>query len=300
MSDIVNDPNIAETSDQTLVDTTKEYWQDGTNEEVETQPVQEPVQEANAQTPENTGQTEEQRYQYWQSRYDQKASEFDNISKKLAEYEKIAPIAEYIQENPDALKGVARSLSGDNPGVPSQEKSQTLPQKPERPTKPMNYDATESVMDAESDSFKYRQAMDDYRDNMIDFHDQMEVHRLNQLKVQEEKIAQQRQAYEAQKAQEGMKQQLMNQYGYAPEKADEFIKYYSSPESISLDNLVSLDKLRSAPSQQEVATQQKVQALQNQQERLAVPTPTAIQSGETKPNFSEEDLFNLGLMANKR
>lgn len=297
MTDIVNDQSIAENSDQTVVDTTKEYWQDAPN--VEEAPVQEPQAEAQVQ-PENAGETEQQRYQYWQSRYDQKASEFDNMSKKLAEYEKIAPIAEYIQENPDALKNVARSLSGDNPKVPSQEKSETLPQKPTRPTKPMNYDATESVMDAESDSFKYRQAMDDYRDNMIDFQDQMEVHRLNQLKVQEDKIAQQRQAYEAQQAREGMKQQLMNQYGYAPEKADEFIQYYSSPESISLDNLVNLDKLRSAPSQQEVATQQKVQALQNQKQRLTVPTPTAVQTGETKPNYSDEDLFNLGLMANKR
>ena len=45
---------------------------------------------------------------------------------------------------------------------------------------------------------------------------------------------------------------------------------------------------------------QKVQAMQNQKQRMQVPTPTAIQSGNAEPNFSDDDLFNLGLMANKR
>lgn len=307
MNDVTNDQLVADQGTD-IAPEGGDYWGAESNEEVTTPELEAhpeglvPNQEAPVETqeqPENAG-DDQSRYQYWQSRYDQKASEFDNMSKKLAEYEKIAPIAEYIQENPDSLKGVARSLSGDSPQVPSQEKSTDLPKKPLRPTKPMNYDATEAVMDAESESFKYRQSLDTYRDEMFDYQDKMQLARVEQIKAQEAQVAQQKQAWELEQANLQMKNSLMGQYGYTEDRANEFMQYYQSPESITLDNLVQLDRLRHAPSQQEVATQQKVQAMQNQQKRMQVPTPTAVQNGEQKPNFSEEDLFNLGLMNNRK
>lgn len=272
------------------------------NPEVVLEPFEdEVVQEQVANSNETAGeQTEQQRFEYWQSRYDKKASEVDAISEKLKSYENVAPIAEYIQSNPEVLKQVAKSLSGDTQSVPSQEKSDGLPKKPQRPTKPMNYDASEAVMDADSDSYQYRVALDDYRDGMIDYQEGLEVARINAMKAQEQKVVQQRQAYERQQAEVGMRQQLQQQYGYSPEKAEEFMQFYSTPESITLENLVHLDKLRGKPSQQQIATQQKVQAMQNQQKRMQVPTPTAVQTGNAQPNFSDEDLFNLGLMANSR
>tara|TARA_Y100001973_G_scaffold92857_1_gene143106 strand:- start:842 stop:1783 length:942 start_codon:yes stop_codon:yes gene_type:complete len=312
MSDIVNDQNVAETSDQTV---TEQYWGEDSNVDV-TQQVEAPVEQAQTpvldafedelanqqsaqEMPENTD-NEQNRYQYWQSRYDQKASEFDAMSEKIAQYEKVAPIAEYIQQNPAVLKNVARSLSGDDPQVPSQEKSAELPKKPMRPTKPTNYDATEAYMDQESNSFKYRVELDNYRDNMIDYQEAMENQRIEALRQQEAQLQQRQEQYQQAQAVEGMKSRLINEFGYAGEKADEFLKFYSSPESITLDNLVQLDKFRNSPSQQEVAMKQKVQAMQNQAQRMKVPTPTAIQTGNPEPNFSEADLFNLGLMSNKR
>jgi hypothetical protein len=312
MSDIVNDPNVAETSDPTV---TEQYWGEDPNVDV-TQQAETPVEQAQVpaldafedelanqqsaqEMPENTD-SEQNRYQYWQSRYDQKASEFDAMSEKIAKYEKVAPIAEYIQENPAVLKNVARSLSGDDPQVPSQEKSAELPKKPQRPTKPTNYDATEAYMDQESNSFKYRAELDNYRDNMIDYQEQMENQRIEALRQQEVQIQQRQEQYQQAQAVDGMKSRLVNEFGYAGEKADEFLNFYSSPDSITLDNLVQLDKFRNSPSQQEVAMKQKVQAMQNQAQRMKVPTPTAIQTGNPEPNFSDDDLFNLGLMSNKR
>ena len=288
----VEDPSIPE---ENLM------WDDG----AETNDVSEPATELEpteqVQTPENTeGNTDEQRYQYWQSRYDQKASEFDEMSKKLNEFENIAPIAEYIQSNPDVLKNVASSLSGDAPPVPSQEKSLELPQNPTRPTKPTNYDATEAVMDADSDSYKYRVSMEDFRDNMIDYQEQREIVAMEQLKVKEAEIAQRQADYQAEQSKNAMLSQLVSDYGYTPEKAQDFVQYYSSPESITLDNLVNLDKMRSAPSQQEVATRQKAQSMASRSEMAKVPTPAGIASGQAEPEYSEEDLFNMSLMANKR
>ena len=288
----VEDPSIPE---ENLM------WDDG----AETNDVSEPATELEpteqVQTPENTeGNTDEQRYQYWQSRYDQKASEFDEMSKKLNEFENIAPIAEYIQSNPDVLKNVASSLSGDTPTVPSQEKSMELPQKPIRPTKPTNYDATEAVMDADSDSYKYRVSMEDFRDSMIDYQEQREIVAMEQLKAKEAEIAQRQAQYQAEQNKNAMLSQLVNDYGYTPDKAQDFVQYYSSPESITLDNLVNLDKMRSAPSQQEVATRQKAQSMASRSEMAKVPAPAGIASGQAEPEYSDEDLFNMGLMANKR
>tara|TARA_R100001460_G_scaffold23732_6_gene47789 strand:+ start:22701 stop:23645 length:945 start_codon:yes stop_codon:yes gene_type:complete len=311
----LDDQNIAESNDPSVLDNAVDYWGDDTNVEATQQaeaPVETPQdtgldafehevanQQVNQETPENAD-SEQQRYQYWQSRYDQKASEFDAMSQKISEYEKIAPIAEYIQENPAVLKNVARSLSGDNPSVPSQEKSQELLKKPQRPTKPTNYDATEAYMDQDSASFKYRAELDNYRDEMIDYQEKVEEQRIQALRHQEAQIQQRQEEYQQAQAVNGMRNRLINEFGYADDKAEEFLSHYSSPESITLDNLVQLDRLRNSPSQQEVAMKQKVQAMQNQKQRMQVPTPTAIQSGNAEPNFSDDDLFNLGLMANKR
>jgi len=311
----VKDQSVADTGDPTVEEQSVQYWGDESNAE-ETQQVETPEVEQSieldpfehavegmrdeVQKPKSTENAEEGRFEYWQSRYDQKASEFDTVSQKLADYERIAPIAEYIQENPNVLQSVAKSLSGDEPTVPSQEKSQELPKKPTRPTKPTNYDATEAYMDQESESFKYRASLDDFRDNMIDFQENVEQQRIQAMKNQEAAIVQKRQEYEKVQAMDGMKSTLINEYGYDSHKADEFMQFYSSPESVTIENLVYLDKIRNSPSQAEVATRQKAKQMEEQSKRMAVPTPAGIQSGQAEPQFSDEDLFNLGLMAQRK
>ena len=249
---------------------------------------------------ETTPKADEGRFEYWQSRYDQKASEFNKLEEQLGQYQKIAPIAEYIQENPNVLQNVARSLSGDPQQVPAQAESTELPQKPQRPVKPANYDPSEAYMDAESASFKYRQSMDDYRDNIIDYTEQMDTYRVKQAQAQENAIRQRQAQYQQKREIDNMTNDLVNKYGYAPEKASEFIKYYSSPESLSLDNLVRLDKLRSAPSQAEVEQRQRVESMKQNQQRLNVPPPASAGTGYSEPQLTEEDAFNLGLMRNRR
>ena len=296
--------DVAETQPET-----EEFWGDESNVEtkpeveldafddalMQNQPVKPVSGEADA--PKSTN---DERYEYWQSRYDKKASDFDDMSKKLSDYERLAPIAEYIQENPGVLNNVARSLSGDNQQVPSQDKSDESLKKPTRPTKPVNYDATEAYMDVESDSYKYRASLDDYRDSMIDYQENLEDARMQQAQMRQVEIQKQEEAYKRTQAVDTMRNQLVNTYGYTDGKAQEFIDYYSKPESLSLENLVNLDRIRSSPSQAEVATKQKVETMTRQSERMAVPPPAGIQSGKAEPQFTDEDLFNLGLMNNRK
>ena len=243
---------------------------------------------------------QEERYEYWQSKYDQKASEYNSMEQRIKELENVEPIARHIKDNPWVLDNVAKSLSGDTPVVAGQPESQGLPKKPQRPNKPSNYDPSEAYMDPESVSFKYRDSLDTYREDLVNYQEQ-------KLNYQEQQNArqyeiQQKQQQEAMQKQEqqAMARNLTEQYGYTPEKASEFMKYYSSPDSISLDNLVALDRIRNAPSTAEVETRQKAEMMKNRQQRVAVPPPASVGGGENQPQYTDEDLFNLALMQNKR
>jgi len=247
-----------------------------------------------------TGESQEQRYEYWQSKYDQKASDYNRMEQRMKELENVEPIAKHINENPWILDNVARSLSGDAPAVTGKTESQGFPKKPERPSKPSNYDPSEAYMDPDSTSFKYRDSLDNYREDLVSYQEDMESYRvveadkqyqLQEKRQQEAMVHQQRQA---------MQVNLRENYGYTPERADNFIQYYSSPDSISLENLVALDRLRNAPSTAEVDTRQKAEMMKNRQGRATVPPPASVGGGENQPQYSEEDYFNLGLMRNKR
>ena len=240
------------------------------------------------------------RFEYWQSKYDQKASDYNKLQEEMGQYEKVAPIANYIQENPDILKGVAKSLSGDTPSVADNNEQMASPKKPERPAKPVNYDSSEAYMDVDSASFKYREAVDKYRDEMIDYSEQVEQYRIREMEARENQIRQAQQQYEAQKQSDGMRNELMGKYGYTPDKAQEFMQYYSSPDSLTLDNLVRLDKMRSAPSQAEVEQRQKAEMMKQKQNTLNTPPPAGVVSAQSEPQINEEDAFNLGLMRNRR
>ena len=251
-----------------------------------------------AEQPQETPQ--EERYEYWQSKYDQKASEYNRMEEKIKSLENVAPIAKHIEENPWILDNVAKSLSGDTQGVSGKTESQGSPKKPERPSKPSNYDPSEAYMDPESSSFKYRDSLDNYREDLVSYQENMESYREEQQNKQYE--AQQRQQQEAMavQQQEAMARNLQESYGYTPDRATEFIKYYSSPDSISLENLVALDRLRNAPSSAEVETRQKAEMMKNRQNRVNIPPPASVGGGENQPQYSDEDLFNLGLMQKKK
>jgi len=277
-----------------------------------TQPVLEPFEDTNqeggmymaeekVETPvapqENP---EEKRHEYWQSKYDQKASEYSKMEDKLKEFQQLEPIARHINDNPWVLDNVAKSLSGDTPQVPSQEKSVESLKKPERPSKPSNYDASEAYMDPESASFKYRENLDNYREELVGYQEDLESKRQSDLERQYQQQQAQQQEQMARQQQEAMQQNLINSYGYTAEKASEFINYYTSPDSLSLENLVALDRIRNAPSTAEVQTRQKAEMMKNRQGRATVPPPAGVGSGQPEAQYNEEDLFNLGLMANKR
>tara|TARA_R100000152_G_scaffold20306_2_gene13687 strand:- start:249 stop:1232 length:984 start_codon:yes stop_codon:yes gene_type:complete len=243
---------------------------------------------------------DESRFQYWQSKHDQKASEAKAMESRLKELEDVVPIANYIRENPEALQSIAGHLSGNTQSVPAQAESKGLPQKPERPVKPASFDASEAYMDPESESAKYQQKLENYRDSMIDYYEEKDAYRQEQEMAQQQAYQQQQEEMRKRNYYNGVQSDLVNKHGYTPEKAQAFMQYYSSPDSLSLDNLVMLDKMKNAPSKEQIALKQRQDEMNRSNNRVNVPPPAGIASGEAPPQMSEEDLFSQALLQNKR
>ena len=99
---------------------------------------------------------------------------------------------------------------------------------------------------------------------------------------------------------------LQSQYNYSPQEANDFIQRMSSPDSLSLDNLVRLHKMSLQPSQEAPALQQvtpeaqQKQALMNQrQEKLSIPTPIGVQPGaNVQSSKSVEDQMMDSMIGN--
>ena len=236
---------------------------------------------------------DQNQYQYWQSQADKRSKELNNVlgrfgvesvdelQTKHADIEDIAPIARYIKSNPNVLDNVEASLSnGQAQGQSQQGNQEPSLKQPEKPTKPSNYDAMDAYSDPESESFKYRERVEAYRDGMIDYSRQ-ENDMLKQQIALEQQQAQQRQQ------QNQLKNDLVSKHKMQPDEVEKFINYMSSPESVSVDNLVTLWKNQNsignqAPAPQKPATDPTAEAMMRQREKLSMPQPVSVTPGGDK------------------
>jgi hypothetical protein len=123
----------------------------------------------------------------------------------------------------------------------------------------------------ESESFKYREAMETFRDDMMDHYEAREKDREVDIQRRQDQIAQQNYM-------ENVRSQLSNVYGFKTAEAESFIEDMSRPESLSLENLVTVWKLKNKPNEQQIKSPQKVRQMQAQKEKLAVKQPVGVVS----------------------
>ena len=248
-----------------------------------------------------------EQYQYWQSQADKRTKELtdvlgtfgvesvDELQTKYADMGEIAPIARYIKSNPGVLDTVQNSLSNGQAQGQPQEQGDPEPslKQPEKPTKPNSYDALDAYSDPSSESFQYRESVDSYRDDMLDYSN-AENQSLRQSIEQERAVQQQRETEQT------LKNQLVSQYEMKNEEVDKFVQYMSSPESMTLGNLVTLwnaqqgaataDQPPAAPT----LPDPKIGEMQRQREKLAIPQPVSVVpgSGETADRSAEDSVMD--------
>ena len=236
------------------------------------------------------------RMEYWQSQTDKAKNESYKLAEELDYYQRtLGPIAKVIEQNPQVLDNIESLRNGSPPQQPVQagQKQGDSLNKPIRPDKPHSYNEVDAYNDPESDSFKHRVANDQWRDNMLGWYENVDVARQQH---------QQRVTQEQQKNQmvNNAHSYAMNQYGFDVNTATDFVRWAQNPSNITVDSLVKLYSLKDAPSQQQSQTQNRTAEMQAQQQRLKVPRPTVVQTGESAPTLTEEDSFSQALLTNAR
>ena len=233
------------------------------------------------------------RMEYWQSQADKAKNEAYQLQQENEYYKNsLGPVAQMIQQNPQVLDNLDKQINGNPSGNPVQAGNQRNSlEKPVRPTRPLTYNEVDAYNDPESESFKYRAANDQWRDDMIQHYENVDNYRQQQAQVQmqhQQKNQMMNSAYN----------QAMNTYGMDARTATDFVRWTQNPNSVTVDNLVKLYAVKDAPSQQQSQAQTKAADMRAQQERLKVPRPTTVQTGQSAPTLTAEDAFNQALLNN--
>ena len=257
---------------------------------------EQPLQEQKPVQTEEPVKTDPGRMEYWQSQADKAKNDSFQLQQELEYYKNtMGPIAKVIEENPQVLDNIESLTNGNLPPQPvqaGQQQGNSL-ERPIRPEKPHTYNEVDAYNDPESDSFKHRTANDQWRDNMLGWYENVDIAR-----QQQQQAAQQQ--HQRNTMMQSAHSYAMNQYGFDVNKASDFVQWAQNPSNITVDSLVKLYAMKDAPSQQQAQTQRKAQEMQTQQERLKVPRPTVVQSGESAPKLSDEDSFSAALLSNAR
>jgi len=196
---------------------------------------------------------DDSQFQYWQSQADKTKAEME------------------------ALKAQVEVLTSKS-AKPQQETKEPTLVKPTKPVKPADYDYSEAFADPDSSSASYMQAKESYLEEMSDFIMKKDEVRDEQMtKAKEEQFARQQH-------QETLTE-LQTKYNYTPQQANDFVSQMSSPESLSLDNLVKLHQMNmgNTPQAEQVSTkaQKKQQLMEQRNQKLSIPKPIGVQQGSS-------------------
>lgn len=107
-----------------------------------------------------------QRMQFWQSKADKYKSELDSLRSQ-------EPVLKYLSENPEKASQVYDVLldKGSSNNV-----TEAQPARPDRPQKPASYNVEDAIGDPTSDSYKYKQAMEDFQMKLIEYQDEVSLY----------------------------------------------------------------------------------------------------------------------------
>jgi hypothetical protein len=202
------------------------------------------------------------RYQYWQSQADKLKSENAKLKESMTQQTQ-API---------------------QPQAPAQEQVEQFPAPPEKPQRPRNFSREDAYADPNSESARYLDEHDQWRDNMTEYNtlktqydnallqerfDNIEQEKVNNAKRAEAYRVQQQQTNE-------VKDYVTGHYGFSQEQANDFVQKMSNPESLTVDNLVKLYQLTESGSVNNQSPAQPSDSFKQVQNAQQVPSPMGV------------------------
>jgi len=224
------------------------------------------------------------RFQYWQSQAAQKENQIQQMQQQMQQAQQQMPQPQAAPE----------------PAV------QEFPPPPGRPDKPRNFNRQEAYEDSSSESARYLDEVDEWRDNMDEYntlrnqYDNALVR--EKMEAMEEEKAQAQRVREAQRQQASQLQEvdglMQGNYGMSADESRDFIQKMSDPQSISIDNLVQLYRLQNgqgnaAPNQGQPA--QPSSTFQQAKRAQQVPQPMGVQptAGNTTAPAEDQIMDNM-------
>jgi len=202
------------------------------------EPESAPQQEVQVEAPKDN---DEVRYQYWQSQADKMKNERDQLQQQ---FNQLATQQTPAQQEPE----------------PVAEPEPEFPDPPEKPQRPYNFNMDEALSDPSSESAKFvqeenawRDQMDEYKNLQFEYQMAMMQDEREKLQTERQQDIQRREAEQTQvREMESVKSHVMSQYKVDSQVAEDFVRVMSDPSSINLDNLWRLyasDKGYSSPQQ---------------------------------------------------
>ena len=249
-------------------------------------PVEQPAKQSN----------DEKRYQYWQSQADKMKSENESLKAQINQAPPVQPQQEFQQ---------AQGLSNE----PQQPIEEHFPAPPEKPSRPRQFSREEAYADPQSDSARYLDAVEDWRDDIAEYNTiktQYDAAVVNEkFEAMEKQKVQEAQRFQAQQEQQAKQRQvvehLQGHHGMNNAETQDFMSKMSDPKSINIDNLVQLYRMQNggAPAQQQ-APAQPSDAFKQVQNAQQVPSPMGVMpSGNTNNDGrSAEDRIMDAMIGN--
>ena len=226
----------------------------------------------------NANKNDEKRYEYWQSQAAQRENELQNLKAQMDQVQ-----AEQVMQAQQAQQA-----------APEQE---AFPPPPLKPQKPRGFSREEAWSDQNSESARYLDEIEEWNENMNEYRDIRSQYEVALVREQIEHQEAQRQAV-VQRQQE--KQVFRNQvkevynhvtghYGLTPEEGKEFVQTMSTPESISMDNLVQLYRMQKGAPVQNQVSQGPSDAFQQSKNAQQIPSPMGVMPAQAPSNRNETD-----------
>jgi len=255
-------PTQEESSNQNTVEDAFFGSQETPAEEAPQQGTPEPAPPVQEQPYE--AKNDEKRFEYWQSQAAQKENQLAQMQQQV----------DAIQQNMQ------------QPVAQPEPMEESFPEPPEKPGRPRGFSREEAMSDPSSDSARYLDDLEDWRDNTNDYNAAKQEYNLAQIqekydaqeRIRHEDIQRQQAAQAQVQQMHEVKGHLTGHYAMQSDEADQFIQVMSDPSSLSLDNLVQLYRMQNSQPQTENAGPS--QAFRQAQRAQQIPSPMGVQTGQ--------------------
>lgn len=229
------------------------------------------------------------RYQYWQSQAAQMKNQLDQVKEYM-------PMVDYLRNNPEAVQNLTPGSQGPEGAAPPSQEAEEFPPPPERPEQPAGYSREEALSDPTSDSAKYLDAQDKWKEDMITYNGLANQYQVAMMREEynrkieglEKVELERKQARENYNEMQNVRSFVQQKYNLG-DNLDDFINTMNDPGSINMDDLVGYYQYKKgvAPQQPQPMQQRQPSAAFRQTQRAqSVPRPMGVQSSQN-PNTAQ-------------